>query len=179
MKGPLDQRQQPIPIEKLSDFLLWKEKEFVEKYYGVRYHREMENYASIEGKDKSGLPIVAIINQDLMNWDAKVSYPWMMVISIEYGQGNNGMPDQNTSDLFNQIEDDLLGQLANSNNYLNLGRKTYNNTRTIYFACKEFKFISKQANMLLPRYVQKVKLSYDIYKDKYWRTMNQFNQRAF
>ncbi len=176
VKAFADQSLEPIPIEKLGDFLLWKEKEFVEKYDGIHYHIERENYATLQGKDKDGLPLIAIISQDLLDWEAKASHPWMMIITIKYENGNNGIPDRNTSALLERIEEDISGNVGDTGNCLMLGRKTYNDTRTIYFACKEFRGISKKVSLIEHAYREKINISYDIYKDKYWITMNQFKQ---
>lgn len=164
-----------IPISKLSDFLQWREKEFVEKYKGVRYDTENDNYTSMEGHDKNDLPIIAIINQSLMEWDAKPSHPWMMTIEIKYdGKNNNGLPTPDVYALMSEFEQQLEKQLTDADGYLNLGRETYNSTRTSYFACKEFRKASKAASELIKRYTGRLDIDYNIYKDKYWRTMNKF-----
>ena len=36
-----------IPIEKLKDFLIWRQKEFVEKYEGLRYNTDDDTYKSL------------------------------------------------------------------------------------------------------------------------------------
>ena len=35
-------KKELVPIEKLKDFLTWRQKEFIEKYEGVRYDTEKE-----------------------------------------------------------------------------------------------------------------------------------------
>lgn len=163
-----------IPLEKLQDFLTWKEKEFVEKYNGARHNTKNDTYSILEAKDDEGLPSIALVNQELLDWDAKASHPWMMVIEIRFKAINNGMPDKNISATLNRFEDELVLLLTDSDGYLNLGRNTYNSKRTIYFACKEFRRASKTVHRLLPSYSGNVEITYDIYKDKYWRTMNRY-----
>jgi hypothetical protein len=166
--------QELINIEKLQDFLLWREKEFVEKYKGARYNTENDEHAVLEGKDDKDLPVIAIIDQELLQWDAKPSHPWLMAIEIKYEEGNNGLPDSDTYELIRQFEDELFEQLPDSEGYLNPARETYNGTRTIYFACKEFRNSSKIAAACIYNYQEKLDISYDIYKDKYWMSVERF-----
>ncbi|HMI63019.1 MAG TPA: DUF695 domain-containing protein [Puia sp.] len=172
--APEEVQEELIPLEKLQDFLTWKEKEFVEKYNGARHNTQSDSYSILEAKDEKGLPSIALVNQELLDWDAKASHPWMMVIELSYKPINNGMPDKGISAALNRFEDELVRLLADSEGYLNLGRDTYNSKRSIYFACKEFRHASKTVHGLLQKYSGEVEITYDIYKDKYWRTMNRY-----
>lgn len=167
-----------IPIKKLSEFLLWREKEFVERYKGIRRDTENDEYAVLEGKDGDGKPLLAVINRELVEWDAKPSHPWMMLIKITYTADNdNGMPGKNTYTLMDQFEETVLKGLPDSEGYLNLGRETYNSSRTIFFACKEFRKSSKTVSACINDYLGRLDISYDIFRDKYWMTMNRFLQQ--
>jgi hypothetical protein len=172
--GSCPSNKELIPISKLKSFLEWREKEFVEKYKGRRYNTENDTYGALEAQDAKGLPLVAIINREILGWDATASHPWMMVIEISYRSANNGMPDSDTYALMSEFEHALTPQLPDANGYLNLGRQTYNNTRTIYFACHEFRHASKTVAAAILNYNGRLSISYDIYKDKYWKTMNRF-----
>jgi Family of unknown function (DUF695) len=175
--GPDDENRDLIPIKKLKDFLLWREKEFVEKYEGVRHDTENDNYTLLEAKDENDLPVIAAINEDLLNWDAKASHPWMMVIEIKFdGSQNNGLPDDTIFEWMNEFDDESLKLLPDAKGYLNLGRETYNGTRKIYYACKEFRNASKKIATLIKNYQGKLDASYDIFKDKYWVTLNHLRQ---
>ncbi|NII27868.1 DUF695 domain-containing protein [Pseudoflavitalea sp. X16] len=165
-----------IPMEKLEAFLQWREKEFVEKYKGKRYNTENDEYAVIEGQDSKGLPLLAVVNNRLLHWDAKASHPWMMVIEITYKADSSGMPDDDTYSLMTGFEEELIALLPDSAGYLNLGRQTYNGTRKIYYSCHEFRHVSKTTAALLHKYRSELSISYNIYKDKYWKTMNRFTQ---
>ena len=59
--GKKDISEELIPIEKLKDYLIWREKEFVEKYEGVRHNTENDNYSSLEAKTKDGEIVLAIV----------------------------------------------------------------------------------------------------------------------
>ncbi len=169
--GPAE-GQELIPIEKLQGYLIWRQKEFVEKYEGVRYGTDEDSYTVMEAEDENGLPVFAIINRDLMNWDAKASHPWMMVLEIKFDGGKEGLPNEATNNLMNALEDEVLKQLPDIDGYLNIGKETYNGVRTIYIACKEFKHSSKTMKALIQQYANKLDASYDIFKDKYWMTVN-------
>ncbi len=164
-----------IPIDKLKDFLIWREKEFVEKYEGTRYDTEEDSYAALEASLDNGMPLLAIINSTLIQWDAKVSHPWMLNVEIGYhGHPASGLPDTATSEILNGFEDELMEMLKDYDGYLNLGRETANNSRAIYFACKDFRIPSKVMDAMIKKYASTLELSYDIFKDKYWRSLERF-----
>jgi len=131
----------------------------------------------MEAEDPNGVPVIAVINQEMLEWDAKASHPWIMVVEIAYdGKDRNGMPDKKTNELMGRFEDELTAQLPHSAGYLHLGRETYNNKREIYFACKEFRAVSKTTAMTIGQYQHRLAVSYDIYKDRYWRSLDQYRQ---
>ena len=177
--GPDMQEHTPISVEKLTDFLVWREKEFVEKYNGVRHNTENDNYAGVEGTDEDGFPSIAILDTDLLTWDAKASHPWMLVLQIDYEKNsalsNNGMPNKKYLELMTRFEHALSERLADSDGYLNLGRNTYKGKRQIYVACKEFRNASRNVHELILENKKELICSYEIYKDKYWRTMEAFD----
>lgn len=168
--------QQPlVPIDKLQDFLVWREKEFVEKYEGLRHNTDEDTYATFEADLPSGNALVAIMNTDLLAWDAKASHPWVMVVTVPYdGTGRRGMPNQETYALLNELEEALIAELPDSEGYLNLGRQTADSQREIYFACREFRQLSKVLYALQTRYAAQLEVSYEIYKDKYWQSFERF-----
>lgn len=166
-----------IPISKLGEFITWREKELVEKYEGIYLTTDTDSYALMEAEDAEGLPVIAVINQDILEWDAKASHPWMMVVEIDYdGKGRNGMPDKRTNELMDLFEEELSTKLPHSAGYLNPGRETYNNKRAIFFACKEFRYVSKATAAVIGQYQGRLEVSYDIYKDRYWRSLDHFRQ---
>jgi len=164
-----------IPIAKLKDYLIWREKEFIEKYSGLRYNTEEDSYSSLEAKLKNGRPLIGIINTTLLEWDSKASHPWILKVEINYnGDNNNGMPDNDTYKLLNKFEDEMMIELKDFEGFLNVGRQTADNSREIYFACKDFRKPSKVLHELIKNYSNKVDLTYEIYKDKYWQSFERF-----
>lgn len=173
--NPKDATEELIPLNKLKDFLTWREKEFVEKYKGLRHNTENDSYSGLEGTLNNGLPLVAVINMDLLNWDSKASHPWISVVEIKYnGDANNGMPNSYEYELLNEIEEKIMEELKDYDGYLNLGRQTADSIRDIYFACIDFRKPSKVLHKLKLFYKDKIEVNFTIYKDKYWQSLNRF-----
>lgn len=170
-------KKELIPISKLKDFLIWREKEFVEKYKGLRHNTDDDNYSSLEATLENGLPLLAIVNSDLLNWDSKASHPWIAVMEIKYdGKKSNGMPNDSDYQLLNEIEEKIMLELKDSEGYLNIGRQTADSVKEIYFACIEFRKPSKVLHKIKKEFKNKIELDFDIYKDKYWQSFNRFNK---
>jgi hypothetical protein len=175
IQGKEGAQKELIPIDKLKDYLAWRQKEFIEKYEGVRHHTDNDTYAAFEATLKNGKPLVAIMNTDLLRWDSKASHPWLLNVEIRYdGTASHGMPDEATYKLLDEIENELTSRLKDHDGYLNTGRQTADSTRNIYFACKDFRTPSKVLHCLKQRYSGKLEFSYDIYKDKYWQSFERF-----
>lgn len=173
--GKKDAQKDLVPIEKLKSFLTWREAEFVEKYEGVRYHTDNDNYATFKGESKDGSLVFAIINTDLLHWESKASHPWILTVEIKFdGKETNGMPDDKTYKLLDVLEEEISEHLKDSDGYLNIGRETSENLREIYFACKDFRKPSDVLNKVKNKYSDAIGLDYDIYKDKYWQSFNRF-----
>lgn len=161
-----------IPIEKLKAYLIWREKEFVERYQGIRHDTETDSYSSFEAELQNGNKLLAIINTDLLEWDSKASHPWILNVEVKYDGGrNNGMPDSDTYKLLDKIEDEVVDHLKDHDGYLNIGRQTADSVREIYFACRDFRKPSKVLYALQQKYPG---ITYEIYKDKYWRSFDRF-----
>ena len=162
--GKNEAEKELIPIEKLKEFLLWREKEFIEKYEGTKGNTNDNQYSMFEATTKDNKPAIAIINTELLKWDSKASHPWIVEITIKYdGSGNNGLPDNNTYNLINKVEDDILLHLKDADGYLNIGRETANNERQVYFACKEFRKPSKVLYYVMKQYAGTLEVDYTIY----------------
>lgn len=164
-----------IPIEKLNDFLIWRQKEFIEKYDGIRHNTDDDEYAMLEGVLENGNTIIVTINSELLHWDSKASHPWILRVEIPYdGTDNNGMPHQEMYDFLNDLEDEMIEVLPSQDGYLNVGRQTGDNLRTLFLACKEFRKPSLVCFNFKQKYQSKITLEYTIYKDKYWLSFDRF-----
>lgn len=173
--GPTDATEELVPIEKLKDFLIWRQKEFVEKYEVLRYDSQDDTYSTLSAQLENDRPLIAVVNSTLLEWDGKASHPWMLNVEIQFPEEeSSGMPGDDTSQLLEQIEEEMMRELKETDGYLNVARQTANNSRNIYFACKDFREPSKVADHLKSRYSDKFGISFSIYKDKYWQTLGHF-----
>ncbi|MBO9154003.1 DUF695 domain-containing protein [Chitinophaga sp. GCM10012297] len=172
--GPADSEKELIPLEKLEDFLRWREKEFVEKYKATRSNSDNDLYSVVEGRNSYNMPLIACINSELLEWDAKPSHPWMMVVEHEFEWDESGMPSAEMHERLGKFEDELLAGLAGTPGHLYLGRNTEGGSCFIYIACREFREISRQTAARIEKYLLKRSVNYRIYKDKYWMTMEKF-----
>lgn len=172
--GKADATKELVPIEKLKDFLLWREKEFVEKYEGVLQNTDTANFSVLQADLESGNQLIATINTSILSWENKASHPWLVSVEITFdGHQNNGMPDTETYEHLNQLEDNLLEHLKDHDGYLNIGRQTADGVREIYFACRDFRKPSKVLYQLTLDHPD-LDIKYEIYKDKYWKSYNRF-----
>jgi hypothetical protein len=173
--SPKEASKEIIPLGKLKDYLKWRKAEFIEKYDGIRSNTEEGNFSSYEATLKSGNPLVAVMNKDLIEWDSKPSHPWIIILQFNYeGEDNNGMPEQVTYDLMNQIEDVAMQQLKDVDGYLNVGRETANSLREVYFACRDFRKTVKVMEGLIDKYSNRIDINFDVFKDKYWKVLNRY-----
>jgi hypothetical protein len=130
----------------------------------------------LEAKLESGNALIAVINTDLLQWDSKASHPWILSIKIPFdGSNNNGMPDDDIYKLLDEVENNISEELNDFEGFVNIGRQTAKNVREIYFACKEFRKPSKVLFKIQSDYADKMEITYDIYKDKYWQSFERFN----
>lgn len=173
--GPGEAKEELIPITKLSDYLIWRQKEFVEKHEGHRRDMEDDSYSIMEATLPDGVRIMAVLNTDLLNWDAKASHPWMLVVTIKYdGSKFHGMPDEETLALLNEVMDVFEARLVAEEGYLSIVRQTGNDERLLYIACKDFRNSSLVATEIQAEYRGALDLSYRIFSDKYWLSVERF-----
>ncbi len=169
-----DAEKELIPIEKLKDFLSWREREFTEKYDAATIKTTEDSYSLLEGTLENGFLMLATVNVDLLQWDKKASHPWISVLRIKYqGDEDNGFPNDKDYDLFNLIEDEMTLELKTEEGNLNLGRETADNIREIYFVSKDFRKVSKVLAETVEKYPD-YDMSFEIYKDKYWQSFERY-----
>ena len=84
------------------------------------------------------------------------------------------MPDKETYQLLNDLEEEITAELKDADGYLSVGRQTANGNREVYFTCKEFRKPSKVLNQL--QKIHDVEISHTIFKDKYWQSLERFRQ---
>ncbi|RYF99947.1 MAG: DUF695 domain-containing protein [Chitinophagaceae bacterium] len=173
--GPRESDRELIPVSKLKDFLIWRQKEFIEKYDDIRHNTENDSYSAIEGTLKNGQPLIAIVNKDLLDWDNKASHPWIMKATFRYSTPNtNGLPDKQMFQFLTGLEKEIIEELKDIDGYLNVGRQTADYNKEVYFACRDFRKPSKVMHRMKKEYCNKVEIDFEIVKDKYWQTFEKF-----
>lgn len=168
-----------IPISKLKSYLIWRQKEFVEKYDNVFYEKAVEDIVMIDATLENGFPVCALINNALVDWEYKASHPWIVKIEITYeGMEENGLPDFLTLEVMTQFDDDLLTDLDEVDGYLYLCNETADGSRELYFACKDFRLLSKVVFINCKNFESLLDIDYRVYKDKYWRSLDWYYTSA-
>ena len=115
----------------------------------------------------------------MLRWDKKASHPWILYLELPYdGQSRNGMPDEHMQELLTTIEEAAMEELKDRDGYLNIGRQTGENTRKLYFACKDFRKPSLVAHLIQQQFGDQIAVEFDIYKDKYWQSFQRFRSVA-
>lgn len=174
---PKDALNEFIPLERLKSYLVWREKEFIEKYEGLRYNGHKDKYATVEAKLQNGLPLLATVNTGILEWDYKASHPWIAEIEIYYHtKTKNAQPDEKTFELLEKVEERINGLLKMEQGYINIGRETAEAIRTIYFACVEFRNVSRILHKIKKEFAHKFDIDYNLYKDKYWQSFDRYRK---
>lgn len=163
-----------VPVEKLKDFLSWREREFTEKYKSVKRAEAEDEFSILRAQLDNERPLIACMNLPLLQFDAKASYPWISVIKAHYnGDNNDGLPEKEDFEKLSDIEDKAVEELKEAG-YLYIGRESADNVKESFFAGKDFRQIAKvfqkikQSN---PEY----QMSFRIFKDKYWQFFEYYN----
>lgn len=176
--GAADATGELVPITKLNDFLIWREKEFIEKYEENYHESDQDQFTMYEAELESGLPLIASMNTTLLNWDYKPSHPYIARILVSYEGDENGLPTEEMFELTNQLEDTLIERLPSRKGYLHVGRQTGDGMKEIYFVGKEFRKISKIIQQTIDQFGSRANIFYEIYKDKYWQTFERYRALA-
>jgi hypothetical protein len=170
-----DAKKELIPICKLESFLLWRHKEFIEQYELIMEVTENDEYKIIEAGTDDGQKLHAVVNNRLLSWDQKPSHPWILLVSIEYCDAHaNGLPTKESYQLVNDIQQEFLNELKDEDGYLNIGMQSAEGSSEIFFAGKEFRKPARVAHKISRSYEGKQKISFIVYKDKYWKSFERF-----
>jgi len=163
------------PINQLKGYLKQRHTQFIEKYQSLIFSTKNDQFSSFTMKNKEGDESLAIMNTTILNQENKPAYPWVSKFIIDYkGDNNNGMPDKETYDLMDKIEDDLMIDLTEEAGYINIGRTTGCNKRTVYFVCKDFFKPSRIMSQVSEKYSKEFNTSNINYIDKYWETFDRY-----
>jgi len=159
-----------VPMSKLSDYLSYREAEFVEKYDAIKHNSVNDSYVILEG-NANDMPLIAVVNSSFLNWDQKMSYPWVVKLSIQYNGNENGMPAKSDVAMMDEIED----LIVESNYVTSVARETGSNERTLFLATKDYKNASREVQKTISLFTDKFEIDYAIYRDKYWMGLEMYN----
>lgn len=169
---PLVRGVELIPLTKLEEYIKWREKEFLEKYEKKKIVVPYEQpWGVLEAEAKNGLPIIATISSEFKEWEYKAAFPWLVQVDIPFKGNDRGFPDDNQMKEMQEIEDQLL-DLLKQTDLIYLGHETHNNLRSVFSYTSDYKTVSKIIHAFLEENKSKYPISFFIQKDKYWRTMN-------
>lgn len=172
--GKSDAHKELVPIEKLKEFLLWREREFTEKYKDVEISAADDQFSLFEGALDNGMPLMGVVNVSLLKYSARASYPWISLLKIHYEGDHQGLPLEKDYNAMNLIEDKAVELLSPADGHLYIGRETADSSKIIYFASKDF----RQPSIVLDGLIKEnkeYKISLEIYKDKYWQSFERYN----
>jgi hypothetical protein len=166
-----DQGIELIPVNKLNDYLAWRQKEFVEKYASLSASQPEESYRVIEASGNEGKPVLAVINAGFRDWEYRSAYPWLVQVDIDYEGYESGMPNEKQLKDMQQMEDDIAERLGREQLAIFLGHETHDGLRTIFFYTDKFNPVSKIVNEYLEISSWDYNIVFHIRKDKYWKSM--------
>ncbi len=63
---------------------------------------------------------MALINTNVLEWEGKPEYPWLLIIKVGFEHWQNGMPDAATQELMDTLEDDLMDNMPVEDGYIHL-----------------------------------------------------------
>ncbi len=170
--GKVNPNRELIPIDKLQAYVRWREKEFVEKYEDVRYIADGHDLCVIEGEIGDGIPIFGVVDKDLLEWEGRISHPWILSIIISYNS-DNGMADERTDGFIETLETELTDALTDFDGYHYICKERTPGQTQIYFVCREFR---KPAKIMyaMEQLLDELDFSYQIVHDKYWQTFEKY-----
>ena len=161
-----------IPIYKLQDYLIWREKEFVEKNQQIKYNSQDDHFLTFEGIIDENVPIVSCVKKNVMHWEYKTSHPWILSIVMRLMDETNSF-DKNYLDkeknVINKIQRDFDKLLPENKGYIYVGWHKIEGIIEIFYACQEYRKPSAAMREIEANYTDNINLRYDIFKDKYWR----------
>ncbi len=170
-----DEEIELIPVTKLHDYLVWREKEFVEKYAHLDAVRPEESWGVLEATaGEEAKPMIAVIDSSFKDWEYRSAYPWLAQLDIEFEANENGLPSKKTMEAIQKIEDALLVNLENGPETFLVGHDTHDGIRSIYFYTDDYNEVSRIIHVYLETVAPGFKIVFHVRKDKYWKAMDYF-----
>ena len=162
-----------IPIEKINEYINWREKEFLQKYDKYSYPLVGEEGYSVLEAEYEDLPISALINRDWKDWPYKSVYSWCIKLELNFKGNEFGFPLKEQLIEIQNFEDEIIKALL-SLKLCHIGRTIYNNSSSIYFYSNEYLLVSKMIHEFLLNAEISLDINYFISRDKYWRNVEEY-----
>jgi hypothetical protein len=170
-----DAEKELIPISKLSEYLNYRQAEFIEKYDNIFHNSEEDEYYSVQGTiGEEEKPLIALINASMFDWESKASHPWILTLQFAYPPLLNGVPNQESYAQMKAIENIVSDSLLVKDGYIMLGSEMADGIRKIFIACKEYRESSKIVDKILSENQLDFAVDYYFFKDKYWRLIDKY-----
>ncbi|MFL5730116.1 MAG: DUF695 domain-containing protein [Cytophagaceae bacterium] len=162
-----------IPLEKIRDYIIWREKEFLQKYDKASYPLITEESYSVLEAEIDDKPFIALINAAWKDWEYKPVYSWCVKLSINYKGQDNGLPSKDQLNDIQNFEEGIMKVCAELG-ICHIGRTTHNHESVIYLYSNEYLQVSKALKEWVEEPGNFVSLDYSISRDKYWRQVGEF-----
>lgn len=169
VRGKESVTEELIPITKLRDYLIYREAEFVEKYDSVIRESDSDNYSILQAGSEEERFII-VINSTFLNWEQKMSYPWVVAVNIKYSGNEDGLPEKVELGVMEEIED----LIVETGVVHRVARETGANERVLYFGTKDFREASREVFKTINLFTDQYDIQYSIYKDKYWMGLESY-----
>jgi len=170
VKGSDNSNNELIPIYKLQDYLIWREKEFVEKNHQMKYKSQGDDFISFEGTIDGNVPIVSSVNKNLIHWEFKTSHPWILSVILNIMDDSYPTEDHSQEKvIINKIQKDIDQLLPENKGYIFIGWHKIEGNIEIFYACQEYRRPSAALREIEANYAGQIDVKYDLVKDKYWR----------
>jgi hypothetical protein len=76
------------------------------------------------------------------------------------------------------MESEIDVALPDSEGYLYVGRQTFDGSRVLFWACKDFRKPSLFLHEFMSQHIEDLQMEFSIFKDKYWRTFDKFKVKV-
>ena len=163
-----------VPITKLKDYIIWRQKEIDEDQYKSSYDTTLDKFSFLEASLENGKPLFATVNLELLDWPYKPAYPYTLIVEIKYDRAKEGLPSLQDKEKFDQFEIEISKALSDPSLYIKFGSQLADGNLFLIFMCKEFRQSSKIVDKIRQSHKFKITSTYNIFKDKYWKSLERF-----
>jgi hypothetical protein len=160
------------PIEGLKEYVQARHGDITTKYKRMQYDLSQCRYCHRTEPLADEYILQVDVDENALDWEGKPSYPWILNVELYYEKADTPfLPDKNMIALFEEFINEIKKAFGDTSSFISIGRVTAIGTTNLYFACKDFKKPSQIMHDLINKYEGILEADYDIYKDRYWRSI--------